>query len=406
MTNIEKIQSGLQPLKCHCGGAWGSIEEACLRCRSLAALAEIEQEQQRNVDAAAVDGEEFEKLDAQLSAARALIERAAGCIDRWNPDLHEELRAFLETADHGGVSHDVSRALDTNTPPNPPESPASSPTVHAEADPRKACVVEAPVARKPLELEICIVDRDQPFISGVWGHAPINALEEIQRDICEEPSYLSVGLPDGAECVRVCATWSEPQIGEYAGYWDLTVIPAALTAEPAECACAARLTLEAIIEVNPPSSTDSECQILARAALATTCDCVGMRDCDVCAGTGKVDAPEGCVCGGTGRAVDAMVHLRSLVYQLRADLTEAKDDWRADRDFIESIDDALGLGNEGSVGSGALSAIKKLRADLAAALERERKAVDMLRPHVSTRPDFAAIVAAFDARKEKPNVAK
>lgn len=76
---------------------------------------------------------------------------------------------------------------------------------------------------KRLIIEVCIVERTQPFICGVWGLITVEQLSEINDALFnggdEEPF---LGEPESVAGVRLKVDWILED--ESAGYWDFTTI--------------------------------------------------------------------------------------------------------------------------------------------------------------------------------------
>ncbi len=297
------------------------------------------------------------EVERELAAARALIERAAKVLDGFGytyhsiDSIHAELRAFLGPT--GEVAYTFGDA------PNPPDSSPLPPAV---------CMK-------------CGDDRNQP--SKVCDHGKA-------------------------------------------------------APEPAECGCAARMALaklypylEAMSHVHLPGGGKFEAST-AWDALATPCDCAGLRE--------EIHGIEEALGfrGNPGEAAyvirkkqqafemdrNTIIRRGEIIEQLRAELaamTADRDQWKALKDRVEEEKAAANLRAERAIevsiresGSAertqqdryALSVMKEqAEADLAATLEREREIVESLRNldqcDCQNCYRVSAIVAAFDARKEK-----
>lgn len=74
-------------------------------------------------------------------------------------------------------------------------------------------------------LEICVSVPEQPFVCGAWGWITKEAIEEIERQLSEEPLDVAPEM----ESVKVEATWVAEDCG-YSnlghGYWDFDVLEA------------------------------------------------------------------------------------------------------------------------------------------------------------------------------------
>ncbi len=161
---------------------------------------------------------------------------------------------------------------------------ASSPTVHPEADPRKACVVTG-------------CDDDGSELSNALAAMPPERRQQYTGAIVDPTKphqFEAVGPEFPNTCVHCACFWEsvnhklpdKPAVCLRCGddknqpskFCTHRPVYSENSPKPAEFRCAARKVLEAIIEVNPSSSIDSECQVLARDALAAPGDCLGLRE--------------------------------------------------------------------------------------------------------------------------------
>ena len=86
---------------------------------------------------------------------------------------------------------------------------------------------------EPTKLEICVIDRTVPFVSGCWGSVTGSMISEIEKDLAENPGEgVMEGLPDDAETILVSASYIPEEV-DYSlipahvinpGYWELDLI--------------------------------------------------------------------------------------------------------------------------------------------------------------------------------------
>ncbi len=232
MTNIEKVQRGLRGLmgthgeKCNLGPGCVAIQDGNT---ALSALAEIEREMA-----------ELRKLLQSAQQTRDTAERVAKSAMSANSAEIDGHRLTVSDHKRDLAQLAAARALIERAAKVPGPDHRSFHALVDQYDASKGCKPDCAQCQQiALRAELrAFLGPQKPAVCFRCG------------DDKNQPSKFCTHMPVYSE--------SSPK--------------------PAERGCAARLALKAIIEVNPASSIDSECQVLARAALATPCDCVGLRE--------------------------------------------------------------------------------------------------------------------------------
>ncbi len=300
MTNIEIINVVLRGLigthgeSCDRGNGCQAISEGNV---ALAALEEIEREQKQAnwtrdlaQSASTRDLEAKRVAEREFAAARALIEKAAKGVAGWNEHsaLHAELRAFLE------------------------------PPAHPDSDPRKACVVEEPAG-------------------GFW-------LIHFEDD--EMPVEIFTNKAAASERYHAC------QLNWTCHLFEMIAPKEPVESKPAECGCAARKALQlAIMTVecasidtakgSPTEGDELPWYRAARAALATPCECQGMRGifrytCGHYRGPGS-EAGACVVCAELAAALEREREAVGIV-QMLVNSENTLENWEAAEEFVAAFD--------------------------------------------------------------------